>query len=149
MIAGDKVTDRLPAGSVLTVTSTSTGVGYVVRYGALTNLPDTGFMSIAGANLSVGPFGTEQRFEIRVDTGIVSYSMAPFDPALNERVPGNDVVELYGAVTPVDYTDGTPPATGEGVAGPGSTYTDYVGAQLYINAGTKAEPIWKIFQRSA
>ena len=61
-----------------------------------------------------------------------------------QAVMTNDVKELIGAGAPVDYTDGTPPATGEGVAGPGSRYTDITAAKLYINGGTKAQPIWKI-----
>jgi hypothetical protein len=51
---------------------------------------------------------------------------------------------LTGAGVPVDYTDGTPPATGEGTAGIGSLYTDSTNGKLYINGGTKAEPLWKI-----
>jgi hypothetical protein len=148
MIAGDVVTDRLPAGSVLTVVANAAGVGYVARYGA-TGLPDRSFDTIGSAGVALGPFAEDERFVIRVTAGVVTYSMARFDPALNERVGGNDVLKLYGDGAPVDYTDGTPPATGEGTAGPGSEYTDYTGANLYINGGTKAQPIWKLVTRAA
>lgn len=56
----------------------------------------------------------------------------------------NDVIRLEGDGVPVDYTDGDPAATGEGIAGKGSTYIDYTNGKLYINGGTKAEPVWKI-----
>lgn len=59
------------------------------------------------------------------------------------RMPDETCV-LTGAGVPVDYTDGDPAATGEGFAGPGSLYIDITNAKLYINGGTKAQPIWKI-----
>lgn len=49
---------------------------------------------------------------------------------------------LSGAGAPVDYTDGTPPATGEGVALPGALYTDTTGGTVYRNSGSQAEPAW-------
>jgi hypothetical protein len=60
------------------------------------------------------------------------------------RFSKSDVCVLVGAGIPVDYTDGDPAASGEGFAGPGSLYIDTTNAKLYINGGTKAEPIWKI-----
>lgn len=55
------------------------------------------------------------------------------------------VLHLYGSGAPVDYTDGTPPATGEGVAPPGAIYSDISPAGsgfVYRNSGSQAEPIW-------
>lgn len=46
------------------------------------------------------------------------------------------------AGVPVDYTDGSPPATGEAEAGPGSLAIDISNSDLYINTGTKAHPAW-------
>jgi hypothetical protein len=60
-----------------------------------------------------------------------------------------DQLWLTGAGVPVDYTDGSPAATGEGTAGIGSLYTDYTNGDLYINAGTKAHPTWKKVTRAA
>lgn len=60
-----------------------------------------------------------------------------------------DFLWLSGAGAPVDYTDGDPAATGEGVAGIGSLYTDTTAAKLYINGGTKTEPIWKLVTSAA
>ena len=48
------------------------------------------------------------------------------------------------AGAPVDYTDGTPPATGEGVAPKGSLCTRLDTGKLYINGETKAQPLWKL-----
>jgi len=55
-----------------------------------------------------------------------------------------DQLWLTGDGAPVDYTDGDPAATGEGTAGIGSLYTDYTNGKLYVNGGTKAQPLWKI-----
>lgn len=56
---------------------------------------------------------------------------------------------LYtGAGAPVNYTNGTPPATGEGEAGIGSLYLDTTNGNAYINAGTKAQPAWKLVTRA-
>ncbi len=49
---------------------------------------------------------------------------------------------MYGAGAPVDYTDGTPPATGEGVAPAGALYSDTTTGFVYRNSGSQAEPIW-------
>lgn len=57
---------------------------------------------------------------------------------------------LYtGAGAPVDYTDGTPPATGEAEAGIGSIYVDTTNGKLYVNGGTKAQPVWKLVTSAA
>lgn len=57
---------------------------------------------------------------------------------------------LYtGAGVPVDYTDGDPAATGEGEAGIGSLYLDTTNGKIYVNGGTKAEPIWKLITSAA
>lgn len=57
---------------------------------------------------------------------------------------------LYtGAGAPVDYTDGTPPATGEAEAGIGSLYLDTTNGKIYVNGGTKAQPVWKLVTSAA
>lgn len=53
-----------------------------------------------------------------------------------------DDLHLYGAGAPVDYTDGSPPATGEGTAYPGALYSDITNANVYRNDGTRAQPAW-------
>jgi hypothetical protein len=54
-----------------------------------------------------------------------------------------------GAGAPVDYTDGSPAATGEAEAGIGSIYADVTNGKLYINGGTKAQPVWKLVTSAA
>lgn len=51
-------------------------------------------------------------------------------------------LHLYGAGAPVDYTDGSPPATGEGTAYAGALYTDTTNANVYRNDGSRAQPVW-------
>jgi hypothetical protein len=64
-----------------------------------------------------------------------------FGPATS-TLNGLAAVFRYGAGAPVDYTDGTPPATGEGVAPKGALYSDTTNGFVYRNSGTQAEPIW-------
>lgn len=51
-------------------------------------------------------------------------------------------LHLYGAGAPVNYTDGDPPATGEGTAPKGAIYSDTTNGLVYRNSGTQAEPLW-------
>lgn len=55
-----------------------------------------------------------------------------------------DVWHYFTAGAPVDYTDGSPAATGEAEAGIGSLCTRLDTGKLYVNGGTKAEPLWKL-----
>ena len=64
------------------------------------------------------------------------------------RING-DTYLITGAGAPVDYTDGTPPATGEGVAGIGSLYVRTDTGKWYTNYGTKAQPLWGIVTSAA
>lgn len=64
-------------------------------------------------------------------------------------VVSGDTRMYSGAGAPVDYTDGTPPATGEAEAGIGSIYVDTTNGKLYVNGGTKAQPIWKLVTSAA
>ena len=66
-----------------------------------------------------------------------------------ELVLAGGLIVYTGDGAPVDYTDGTPPATGEGEAVIGSLYIDYTNGKLYINGGTMAEPVWKIVTSAA
>lgn len=69
----------------------------------------------------------------------------PVDSAFYNKAPlrlVSDVCIFVVAGIPVDYTDGSPPATGETVAGPGSLAIDSTNSDLYINTGTKAQPLW-------
>lgn len=152
LTAGLKDTISLQAQRALTVVGDAQAVARVWQLGATVGEQATTLTEVAASETKViGPFATNTRFEIECLAGSVTFSDAPADfPTLAEMdarfqpILTNDVLDLVGAGVPVDYTDGTPPATGEGLAGPGSRYTDITNAKLYINGGTKAQPIWKI-----
>lgn len=59
---------------------------------------------------------------------------------VDSLVPNNMLTS--GAGVPVDYTDGDPPATGEGVVLPGALYIDTTNSNVYRNDGSQAEPVW-------
>ncbi len=69
--------------------------------------------------------------------------------AASVAVRKGDFVIAHGAGAPVDYTDGTPPATGEGVYGIGSIYVNTTNGKQYQNGGTKAQPVWKLVTSAA
>lgn len=73
----------------------------------------------------------------------------PIAPAIAEIRLSNEVCIISGDGVPVDYTDGTPPATGEGTAEKGSIYIRTNTGKLYINGGTKAQPVWKLVTSAA
>jgi hypothetical protein len=53
-----------------------------------------------------------------------------------------DLMHLYGAGAPSA-------ATGANQTAIGSLYTDIVNAQIYLQGGTKAVPVWKLLTRAA
>lgn len=162
---GSPSTITLPPGQTLTVTADAVSSGNVWPFAE--RLGDTagGSAVAASATVTLGPFATVKRYQVEAVSGNLTYSTAAVDfptaaeaaatalaaaaaAALLAHVPVSgtvgDVKDYIGAGAPVDYTDGTPPATGEGVAGIGSRYTDTTAGKLYINGGTKAQPLWKI-----
>lgn len=62
--------------------------------------------------------------------------------AMTSTVNALGSLHLYGAGAPVDYTDGTPPATGENVAPKGAIYSDTTNGFVYRNSGSQAQPTW-------
>lgn len=62
--------------------------------------------------------------------------------ALRDAV-NNDVWNLVGSGAPTSGTSGT----AVGLAGPGSTYTDYTNKNVYVNTNTKASPTWVAFAK--
>lgn len=88
--------------------------------------------------------------EVSSPNGEVNGKVALVDASGNDRFPAGglrltgDVYVTAGAGAPVDYTDGTPPATGEGVMGIGSLYVRTDTGKWYTNGGTKAQPLWKL-----
>lgn len=156
-------TVTLPAGHQLSVVADALSSGRLFPF--VMCVGDTpGLVAVAAsATVLVGPFATDKRYQVEALAGFLTYTAAPVDfptateaaatalaaaaaAALLAHVPVSgtvgDVKEYIGAGAPVDYTDGTPPATGEGVAGIGSRYTNITLGTLYINTGTKAQPLW-------
>lgn len=72
-------------------------------------------------------------------------------PVLNASglLDGTMSMVFVQAGAPVDYTDGTPPASFEGVAPKGSLLIDTTNANVYVNAGTLAHQTWKLVTRAA
>lgn len=61
-----------------------------------------------------------------------------------------EVVASLGHDVVIMVHNAAPDATvGANVAGPGSLCIDYTNANLYVNAGTKAVPAWKLVTRAA
>lgn len=52
----------------------------------------------------------------------------------------NNVFNLVGTGAPTNGTSGT----AAGLAGPGSTYTDYTNKKVYVNTNTLASPTWDL-----
>lgn len=73
------------------------------------------------------------------------------DIEMTQAAPLSTLVTLHlsGAGAPVDYTDGDPPATGEGTAPKGAIYSDTSGGNVYRNSGTQAEPVWTMLADAA
>jgi hypothetical protein len=156
----------LPAGEQLTVTAAALSTGSVWPFSE--RLGDTAGVSelAAGTSVVLGPFATVKRYQIAATLGSITYDAAQVDfptasealaaalaaaaaAALLAHVPVSgtvgDVKEYIGAGAPVDGAAGT----GFGVAGIGSRYTDTTAGNLYVNAGTKAVPVWKLVTRAA
>jgi len=59
-------------------------------------------------------------------------------------ISASNVKVISGQGPPTSYTDGTPPASGQGIAGAGrgSFYIDLTNDALYINVGSRTEPEW-------
>jgi hypothetical protein len=79
-------------------------------------------------------------------TALVESDLADFVTVANAEDNDGSVEVTAMAVT--HLADGVT-GTGTDVAGPGSRFTDYTNANLYINAGTKAAPVWKLVTRAA
>ncbi len=141
----------LPVGHTLTVTVVN---GYV--HVQQLESAAIGQVVTNSAPVVFGPYEFVRNFVVQ-DNGMVTVAIAEADQsdvtlaaaaaaALLAHVPVSgtvgDVKDYVGEGVPVNYTDGSPPATGEGVAGIGSRYTNITAGTLYLNTGTKAEPIW-------
>jgi hypothetical protein len=158
---GSPQTFTLPAGYALTVVAGATSSGRIFPFSE--SVGDTSGLTdvAASATVTLGPFSTVKRYLVETLAGTLAVTSALVDfptaaeslaaavaavAAVSIPVTGTigDTGIYVGAGAPVDYTDGSPAATGEGVAGIGSLYIDTTAGKLYVQKGTKAEPLWGI-----
>jgi len=144
MIAPEKTSVLLAIGQVLTLSASSDVVGTITELVA--SIPQTPVAVADG--LTKGPFSSPKTYVIEISVGTVTLSAAvaaAYDPAayatLAAAVAVLQTLHISGTGAPVDYTDGSPAATGEGVVLPGCIYSASNG-DVYRNDGTQAEPIW-------
>ncbi len=136
---------RLPVGQVLSLTVN--GTGSLVRLTVPASNEPYSPVPLT-ADVSFGPYAEERSYRLECVTGSISYAFSAADPALLATVASvaNAVAVAgmiyYDAGAPVDYTDGTPPATGEGTAVKGALYIDTINGFVYRNSGTQAHPAW-------
>ena len=97
----------------------------------------SGESSVFEVSTSASPGNTTAKASLVNSSGAAVFQAAQFNF-------GGDQWIYWTASTPVDYTDGTPPATGEAEAGKGSLAIAMDTGKLYLNKGTKAQPIWGI-----
>jgi hypothetical protein len=142
--------------SVLQVNETltiATDANSSCRWGSLSPVPGSGlganldlpaaFVAVpASSSITVGPFAVATSIYIDFIAGpsvnITQVAAAPLPAHAGQPV---DVVKLFGSAAPTA-------ATGANIAAPGSEYVDVVGANLYLQAGTKAVPSWKLVTRA-
>lgn len=128
----------LPAWHILTVTAASGQVFWNPAGDKRIVLSD-----LSGSAVSLGPFSGDRQLFIDCRVALTC-SISEFDASSLQAMFAKDVFLLVGNGVPVNYTDGDPLGTGEGVAEKGSIYSDCTNGKLYVNGGTKAQPIWKI-----
>jgi hypothetical protein len=142
-------TFQLAPGETLSIT---TDAASVCRYGQLTSPPSGG---AAGEQPSLSPISVPVSSTITVGArGDVSRWLidSVLGPGVN--VTQNAASSVPDVAAPLDlmhiYGSGAPSAaTGANQAAIGSLYTDTTNAQIYLQGGTKASPVWKQLTRSA
>jgi hypothetical protein len=135
--------NRLHAGKVLSITAAAASYGRTGRLadqlGAVVPDVPSSFRAIAASTtVRVGPYTNDTNHLIEALTGTLTVDMLDEQPALPISGAPTDVVEFFGSEAPVDFV------TGQDHAGIGSRYTDIVAGKLYINGGTRAQPLWKL-----
>lgn len=141
-------TFNLPVWCVMTVVGSADAAGNAFDE---THSGDPVFIcAVSGASTTIGPFVEDKIVHIYLDEGEVTsvtlerYDLAALAADLAAFKLARPTQEFAGDGAPVDYTDGDPAATGEGVAEIGARYTDITNGKLYLNGGTKAQPVWKL-----
>jgi hypothetical protein len=142
-------TYQLQPGETLSIT---TDAASICRYGQLTSAPPGSAVGEqpsgspisvpVSSAITVGPRGDVSRWLIDsvVGPGVnVTQNAASAVPDFGAPL---DLMHLYGAGVPSA-------ATGANQAATGSLYTDVTNAQIYLQGGTKASPVWKQLTRAA
>jgi hypothetical protein len=132
---------KLPAGHTITAT-------VIDETGTIKQVQDGTIGAIFTTSQSYGAYLVDRDFIVS-DNATVMIAPVTFNPANNADYVATassvNVLESllwYGAGVPVDYTDGTPPATGEGAAVKGALYIDITNGFVYRNSGSEAQPAW-------
>lgn len=80
--------------------------------------------------------------------GTISFTFAAGGPQVLLAVADNSLTGTSPTLAVALTTAGVA-GNGAGQAGPGSRYTDIAAGDLYLNAGTKTRPVWKLVTRAA
>lgn len=135
MREGDRRTEAVSAGHVLLVLPGATGSALVTEVdvnGAPLGEPVT----VQGVLQRFGPFTDDKAFYVETTAShVVAHVLT-----LDELRTINDARFFSGAGVPTDGAGGT----GAGWAMRGSLYSDVLGGKLYINGGTRVNPVWKL-----
>jgi len=132
----------LPLGFIATIVSDA------ISSGSISQLIDGGQVAKQSIGLSssvvLGPFGEERDIVLEFEQNAFSLTISPYPVAklFSAHSALFNSLFIVSDGVPVDYTDGTPPATGEGVILPGGLCFDTTNGDVYRNSGTQAEPVW-------
>jgi hypothetical protein len=141
-------TYQLQPGETLSITTDSASI---CRYGqtsvpgggAVGEQPSGAPVSVpVNSTITVGPRGDVSRWVVDQVLGpgvTVVQSAASSVPDSGAPL---DLMHIYGSGAPTG-------ATGQNQAAIGSLYTDVTNAQIYLQGGTKASPVWKQLTRAA
>jgi hypothetical protein len=145
LTAPSRIVTPIRIGEIVTVSADANSTGRAALLATPADQAGPFTALAASVTQTWGPFPVVKFLHVEALTGAgVSFTIAPADLNSIENIGDfSSIRELIGAGTP---TDGT---TGANVAGPGSRYTDITNANLYLNGGTKASPVWKLVTRSA
>jgi hypothetical protein len=137
---------QLQPGETLSIVTDSASQ---CRYGQTTFLANVGEQPSGApvavpvnSAITVGPRGDVSRWLVDQVLGPgVNVTQVSMQSVPDSGAPP-DLMHLFGSGAPTG-------ATGANQAAIGSLYTDVTNAQIYLNGGTKASPVWKQLTRAA
>ncbi len=92
----------------------------------------------ASQTVCVGPFTVDTNHLVESLVGTLEVNVVAAQPSIPISGSFGDLCEMFGSEAPVDLV------TGAHVAGTGSRYTDLNAGKLYLNGGSRAQPLWKL-----